>query len=182
MSKVYKYSEFLVETIHDTPETYIGVSLKKLEKRINKMFSGAEVEDGEVKRFGEKGDLDRKEEGEMSFIDLGLQKQSLQISKSKLYHRLKLQFSDEEFLYDMTFTVDLRDALPTNKEKDYSDKDVKKCQIKFKKYSLDDFELISGPLEETVEIEKIDEEYLIELKIKLDENDEEEEDFEIETE
>ena len=184
MSKVYKYSQYITETIHDTPETYIGIALKKLKKRIEKMFSNAEVEDGEVKRFGEKGDLDRKEKGEMSFMDLGLQLQTLEVSKySKLYDNVKLKFNDEEFLYDMTFTVDLRDALPKDKEKDYSDTDVKKCQVKFKKYSLEDFELVAGPLVKTVEIEKINEEYLIELKIELDETDEgEKEDFEIETE
>ena len=60
-------------------------------------------------------------------------------NQSRLYtiqtikYNVKLKFSDEEFLYDITFTVDLRDALPKDKEKDYSDKDVKKCQIKFKK-------------------------------------------------
>jgi hypothetical protein len=48
---------------------------------------------------------------------------------------------------------------------------------------LEDFELVAGPLVKTVEIEKINEEYLIELKIELDETDEgEKEDFEIETE
>lgn len=181
--KVYKYSEFITETIHDTPETYIHLALKKLKKRIEKMFTSTEVEDGEVKRFGEKEDLDRKEKGEMSFQDLGLQIQSLELSKySKLYDNVKLKFSDEEFLYDITFTIDLRDALPKDKEKDYSEEEVKKCQIKFKKYSLNDFELVAGPLVKTVEIDKIDEEYLIELKIELEESDESGEEFEIETE
>jgi hypothetical protein len=180
MSKVYKYSEFLVETIHGTPESYIRIKLRKLKERIEKMFSGAEVENGEVVRYGEKKDLDRKEKGEMSFIDLGLQKQSLQISKSKLYHRLKLQFSDEEFLYSITFTVDLKDAIPQSKEKDYSDEEIKKCQITFVKYDIDDFGIIAELPPETANIEDIDEEFLVKLKIKLDEGEKEE--FEIETE
>jgi hypothetical protein len=55
--------------------------------------------------------------------------------------------------------------------------------VKFKKYSLDDFELVAGPLVKTTEIDKIKEDYLIELKIELDESDEgEKEEFEIETE
>jgi hypothetical protein len=47
---------------------------------------------------------------------------------------------------------------------------------------LDNFELVAGPLVKTAELEKINEEYLIELKIELEESDEEGEDFEIETE
>lgn len=181
--KIYKYLEFIKENILDTPETYIHIALRKLKNRIEKMFSSVEVEDGEVKRYGEKQDLDRRESGEMTFQDLGLQLQSLELSKySKLYDNVKLKFSDEEFLYDITFTIDLRDALPKDKDKDYSDDEVKKCQIKFKKYSLDDFELVAGPLVKTVDIDKIDEEYLIELKIELEESDETGEDFEIETE
>jgi hypothetical protein len=183
IDRVYKYYEFITEAIHDTPETYIHLALKKLKKRLERMFTSTEVVDGEVKRFGEKEDLDRKEKGEMSFRDLGLQIQSLELSKySKLYDNVKLKFSDEEFLYDITFTIDLRDGLPKDKEKDYSDTEVKNCQIKFKKYSLNDFELVAGPLVKTIEIDKIDEEYLIELKIELEESDDSGEEFEIETE
>lgn len=183
-SKVYKYTEFILENMIDTPETYVHTALTKLKKRIENMFTAAEVENGEVKRFDQVEGEEKKVKGEMSFQDLGLQLQSLELSKySKAYDNVKLKFTDAEYLYDMTFTVDLRDALPQDKEKDFSDKDVKKCQVKFKKYSLDDFEMVAGPLVKTVEIDKIKEEYLIELKIELDESDEgEKEEFEIETE
>ena len=179
--KVYKYSEFIFENMIDTPETYIHTALKKLKKRIENMFTAAEVVDGEVKRFDQVEGEEKKQKGEMSFQDLGLQLQSLELSKySKSYDNVKLKFSDEEYLYDMTFTVDLKDALPKDKEKDFSDGDVKKCQVKFKKYSLDDFELVAGPLVKTAEIDKIKEDYLIELKIELDESDEgEKEEFEM---
>lgn len=182
--KVFKYSEFIFENIIDTPETYVHTALTKLKKRIERMFTSAEVENGEIKRFDQVEGEEKKEKGEISFRDLGLQLQSLELSKySKSYDNVKLKFSDEEYLYDMTFTVDLKDALPKDKEKDFSDKDVKQCQVKFKKYSLDDFELVAGPLVKTTEIDKIKEDYLIELKIELDESDEgEKEEFEIETE
>ena len=182
-NKVYKFLDFLKENNHDTPETYIQLALKKLKKRLEKMFSYAEIEDGEVVQYGEKQDLDRKEKGELSFKDLGLQLQSIESSKySKVYDNVKMKFSDEEFLYDITFTVDLKDAIPASKDKDYSDEEIKNCQIKFKKYSLDDFELVAGPLVKTAELMEIDEEYLIKLKIELEEESEEDEDFEIETE
>lgn len=182
-NKVYKYLEYLTETIHDTPETYVQTALKKLKKRVEKMFDYAEVVDGEVKRYSEVKDLERKESGEISFKDLGLQLQSSELSKySRVSDSLKVKFNDAEFLYDITFTIDLNDALPKSKEEDYSDTEIKKCQIKFKKYSLDEFELVGGPLVKTIDIEKIDEEYLIELKIELEESDESGEEFEIETE
>jgi hypothetical protein len=61
----------------------------------------------------------------LSFKDLGLQLQSLELSKySKIYDNVKLKFSDEEYLYDMTFTIDLKDAVPDEDDKDYSDKDI----------------------------------------------------------
>jgi hypothetical protein len=58
----------------------------------------------------------------------------------------------------------------------------KKCQIKFKKYDLDDFKLL-GQLVKTAKLDDINEEYLVNLKIELDdENKDTEEEFKIETE
>ena len=66
--------------------------------------------------------------------------------------------------------------------KDFSPDDVSKCYIKFKKYDIDTFDII-GQLTKNVEIKKIKEEFLINLKIELDEEyGEDEEGFEIETE
>ena len=97
--KIHKYSEFLVENNHDTPETYVQIALKKLKKRLEKMFSYAEIEDGEVVQYGEKQDLDRKEKGELSFKDLGLQLQSIESSKySKVYDNVKLKFKVWRFI------------------------------------------------------------------------------------
>ena len=68
----------------------------------------------------------------------------------------------------------------SNKE-DFEIDDIKKCYIKFKKYNLDTFE-IEGQLSKNVDIDDIDENFLIELKLELDEKfDNSEEEFEIET-
>ena len=65
------------------------------------------------------------------------------------------------------------------------------CDIKLKKYDLDTFEVIGqlpSPIDGDkseylkIEINKIDEDYLIDLKIELDGKSDEEEDFKIETE
>lgn len=179
--KIYTYVEYLKENIQDTPESYVEGALRKLENRLRNMFSTDKVEQGEVKRFGEINDKDRKEKGEMSFKDLGLELQSLEFSKySKVYDNVKMKFTDEKYLYDMTFTVDLKDAVPKDDTKDFSDKDIEKCQIRFKKYDQDDFKML-GQLIKTAKISDIDEEYLVDLKIEIDEDGVEEEEFEIQT-
>jgi hypothetical protein len=80
--------------------------------------------------------------------------------------------------------IDLKEALPKDPNKDFTMDDVKMCYIKFKKYSLltKDIELI-GQISKNVEIKKIDEEFIIDLKIELDDEfGDEEEKLEIETE
>lgn len=180
--KIYKYSEFINENIQDTPEAYVDSALRKLENRLRKMFETDKAENGEIKKYGEVVDKERKGKGEMSFKDLGLELQSLELSKySKVYDNVKLKFSDEKFLYDMTFTIDLKDAVPTDDTKDFTDSDIENCQIRFKKYDQDNFNLI-GNLIKTSKLSEIDEEYLIGLKIELDdENGGSEEEFKIET-
>lgn len=180
--KIYRYFEYLKENIQDTPETYVESALRKLENRLKNMFETDKVEGGEVKKYGEVKDKERKEKGEMSFKDLGLELQSLELSKySKVYDNVKMKFTDEKFLYDMTFTIDLKDAVPTDNTKDFSDKDIENCQIKFKKYDQDNFNIL-GQLTKTAKISDIDEEYLVNLKIEIDEDGGSEEEFEIETE
>jgi hypothetical protein len=182
--KIYKYSEFLNENLEDTPEQYVFNALSKLKNKLEKMFAHAEADkEGEIKRFGEP----EKKEGEggegMTFKDLGLQLQSLELSKySKIYDNIKMKFSDEKYLYDILFTIDLKDAVPEDEEKDFSDNDIENCYIKFKKYDADTFNLI-GQITKTVKLKDINEEMLINLKIELDdEYGGEEEEFSLETE
>jgi hypothetical protein len=59
--------------------------------------------------------------------------------------------------------------VPTDQTKDFSDKDIENCQVKFKKYSLDNFNL-EGQMNKTVKIADINEETMISLKIELDED------------
>ena len=119
----------------------------------------------------------------MSFVDLGIQLQSIELSKySKIYDNIKMKFSDEKYLYDIMFTIDLKDAVPKDTDKDFSDNDIKNCFIKFKKYDAETFDLI-GQITKTVKIKEIDENKLIDLKIELDDDyGDEGEEFEIETE
>ena len=180
--KIYKYSEFLKENMADTPEQYIVNVLTKLKTKIEKMFSHDTVENGEVKRFGELKSKERMDSGAMTFKDLGIELQSLELSKySKMYDNIKLIFSDSESRYDVSFTIDLKDAVNKDTEKDFSDDEIDKCFVKFKKYDADNFSLV-GQLTKTVKIKDVDEDLIIGLKIDLDkEYGVDEEEFEIQT-
>jgi hypothetical protein len=178
--RVYKYHEYLFETMNDVPEQYVANVFRKLKKKFEEMFAFDYIEGGEVKKFGEVRDKEDKKE-KMSLKDFNLELQSCEFSKySKIFDNLRVKFSDEQFLYDLLVTIDLKDAIPKDKEVDFSSSDIKECQLKFKKYDVDNFELI-GELTKTVEIEKIDEDLLVELKIEIDKDFGEKEEFEIET-
>jgi len=185
-SKVLKFREFrLNENILETPETYVENALHKLKSKFEKIFSTDKVEQGQIKKFDDKS---KEDSTKISFADFNLELQSIELSKySKIYDNLKLKFSDDQFLYDLTITIDLKDAVakPEQQEeggKDFSSDDIETCQMKFKKYDTDNFNLL-GEIIKTVKIKDVDEDMLVELKIKLDEEyGSEEEEFEIETE
>jgi hypothetical protein len=48
-----------------------------------------------------------------------------------------------------------------------SDKDIKSCFVKFKKYELENFTLV-GHISKNTEIDSIDEDFIVDLKIELD--------------
>lgn len=186
--KVSKFSEFIKEELlNDTPETYISSALSKLKRKIDLMFEESgefDEESGEKSIQKAKQDSKKKKE-KLTFKDLGMSLESSEISKySKLYDSLTVVFRDSDFMYHLIVMIDLKEALPKDPNKDFKISDIKMCYLKFKKYSLvgKDIELI-GQISKNVEIKKIDEEYIIDLKIELDEEfGDEEEKLEIETE
>lgn len=183
--KVRKFIEFINEELNDTPEEYVSITLSKLKKKIDKMFEFSEEESEEepksktITQAKEAG----KKKDKMTFKDLGVQLESSEISKySKMYDSLTVKFSDDSAFYTLIIMIDLKEALPKDPNQDFSDKEIKKCYIKFKKYDADVFDIL-GQITKNVEIEKIDEEFLINLKIEVDEEfGGEEEEFKIETE
>lgn len=183
--KIRKFIEFINEEFNDTPESYIETALKQLQKKIGKMFEdqidSEEIDDSEkpsLKKAKSKG-----KEKKLSFKDLGVQLESSEISKySKMYDSLTIKFSDANATYNMLLLIDLKDGMAKEPEKDFSFEDIESCFIKFKKYDLDTFEVI-GQMTKNVKIKDIDETFLVDLKIELDEKfGDEEEKLEIETE
>ena len=180
--KVYRFYEYLKENINDVPEQYVENVLRKLKTKFEKMFSFDYAEGGEIKKFGEVSKEEEKKE-KVSLKDFNLELQSCEFSKySKVFDNLRVKFSDDKYLYDLLVTIDLKDAVPTDATKDFTDDDIKTCQVKFKKYDIDTFELL-GEMAKTVDVKDVDEDLLVELKLDIDkEYGEEEEEFEIETE
>ena len=186
--KIRKFIEFINEEFNDTPETYIETALKSIKKKIDDMFDFQKEEGEEEEKPKEISVKAAKAEGKkkkesMSLKDLGVRLESSEISKySKQYDNLTVKFSDDEATYNLFIMIELKNAIPKDPEADFSIDDIEKCYIKFKKYDLDTFEVV-GQLSKNVPIKDIDEEFLINLKMELDENfDEGEEEFSIETE
>lgn len=201
--KIFKYIEFIKEDkFQDPPEEFIKTKLMKLKKKIDSFFddigeSGfvddpeSEEDSDEVSGKGvasmsdalKRGVKKKSSEDKLSFKDMNITLESSEISKySARFDSLKVIFSDDSNRYDLFITIPLSDAVVNNDEgNDFSDADLEECSIKFKKYT-DGVDLVGQVGPRTVKIDDIDEEFLVNLKIELDDEfSEEDEEFEIET-
>ena len=182
--KIIKFKDYIREdNVYDTPEEYINTALGKFKKKIESFFkkTGEENQTKNMSDALEKGK--KHKEKNLSLSELGVTLESSEISKfSSLYDNVTIKFSDPEFRYDLFITIPIDEGIPKDTQKNFDSKDIKKCFIKFKKYNISqDFELI-GQISKNVEIDKIDEEFLVNLKIELDDEfDDNEKELEIET-
>ena len=182
IKKFEMFKESINEDLtYDTPNQYILMALKKLQLKINKFFDYVPEKTGEL---GEPIKSPRSEDDDKSkitFKDLMVTIDDSEVSRySKTNDSLNITFSDSDYVYKLIILINIKEGIPEDKEKDFSFKDVKNCFIKLKKYDINTYEII-GEISKNSKISKIDEEFLIELKIELDENFNEEEEFEIET-
>lgn len=186
--KIIKYSDFINEAV-DTVENYSNSLLSVLKKRIDKMFDfqsepeeGSEEENMTVKKANI---ISKKDQNKPTFKEFGVRLDSSEISKKNT--NLTVKFSDDENTYSIFIKVDTSEvandiaAAASEDGKDFSIDDIKKCHITLKKYDINTFEVV-GQLDKNVEVKGLDEEYLINLKIELDDMFGEEEKLEIETE
>ena len=182
--KIRKFFQFINEELNDTPENYVAMALTKLKRDVDRMFD-YEVpdENSTEEKTPQQAKRDFKDKSKMSFKDLGLRLESNELSKySKLYDSLTVKFSDELATYALIIMIDLKEALPKDATKDFKISDIKKCYVKFKKYDINSFDII-GQISKNVEVKKLDEEFIIDLKLELDEEfGSDEEECEIETE
>ena len=183
--KIRKFYDFINEELmNDTPESYVETVLHQLKLKIDKMFEEQEEEPSEE---DEKSILqakkDSKKKNKMSFKDLGISLDSNEVSKySKLYDSLTVKFSDNlDSWYTLIIMIDIKEALPKDATKDFKVEDIKMAYVKFKKYDANTDDLV-GQISKNVEIKKIDEDFLVDLKIEIDDKFGDEEKLEIETE
>ena len=168
-----------VDLTYDTPSQYISVALKKLQSKINRIF---EYEPEKAGEMGEpiKSPKSKEKEDEITFRDLMINIDSSEISNySKSNDSLTVTFSDSNYVYKLIIIINLKEGIPTDKEKDFSFKDVKNCFLKLKKYDINSYDII-GELSKNVKISDIDEQFLIKLKMELDDDFSDEEEFKIE--
>jgi len=136
------------------------------------------------KKALEKGEEKSGKEGALTLSELGAKLESCEMSRySAQYDSLTVKFSDQEGWYNIFLTIPLKDVvedMQENEDGDYSDKDIKNCSIKFKKYNIDN-ELVGQLGPTNYKLSDIDEEFFVNLKIEVDEEYGEDEEFEIET-
>jgi len=183
--KISRFADFIKEELSDTPESYIEQALMQLKKKIDSMFEGEREEDSEEDERGSiaMAKSNAKDKSKMSFSDLGVTLDSSEVSKySKVNDSLTIRFTDAEATYSLIVIVEIKEGISKDPEKDFSFKDVENCFLKFKKYDLDTFEII-GQISKNAKIKDIDEEFLVDLKIELDDSfGDDEEELQIETE
>ena len=142
--KIVKFIEFIKEELmNDTPEQYVSTALSAIKKSVDKVFGESEDADREEIKKGKK---------QANFRDFGVRLESSEISKySKLNDSYTVKFSDDYATYSLIIIIELSEAMPKDKTKGFSYKDIKKCYVKFKKYDLDTFEIV-GQLDKNIGI------------------------------
>lgn len=153
---------------NDSPESYVISKLNNIKSKIDNMFdSDDEIKSTEVE--DDSREIQKKVNSEdiegISFKDLGMSLESSELSKNTKTHKnLTIKFSDVQFYYTLLFKIDLKQVVS---EEEMSTDKIKKCYIKFKKYKVDGFDLV-GEISKMIDISEIDEDFLVGLKIELD--------------
>lgn len=178
--EILNFSKFKLFENNDTPEGYIKSALIKIKSKIEKMFDGT-VNSDDIETFSDK----KAKSDDQNFSDLNLELQSCELSTySKTTDNVKAIYQDDKYRYDLTVSIDLKEAVPEDEDKKekFSDTDIKNCNVNFKAYSLDDFQLI-GKINKTIKISEIDQDLLIKLKIEIEDEfgNGDQEEFKIET-
>lgn len=186
--RIIKYTEFILETA--PIESYANDLLAQLKVKIQKMFDYQNQESTTDDDMTiQKARLSSKNKNKPTFEEYGLKVESLEMSTKN--NSLTLKFSDDECSYTLYLTVEAaevaNDIADNNGEdpkeaEDFKTEDIKKIRISFKKYSNDNVAEILGQIpERNVDPKEIDEEFIINLKLDVDEKYGDNDEFEIET-
>lgn len=148
VNKILKYIEFIKEEMTDTPETYIKGKLNQLKIAIDQLFSEEstgqeEDEKPETISKGKAKENSRKKKEKISMVDMGVVLNSSEISLySSTDDSLTVKYTDEEGVYDLLIMINIKDGIPKDPNGDFSEDDINKIYVKFKKYTIDDIDLV----------------------------------------
>jgi hypothetical protein len=182
--KIIKYTEFILEA-NDTIENYSNKLLVRLQNKIDNMFEYESQEgSGEDEMTIKKAKISSiKDKNKPTFKDFGIRKDSSELSTKN--NGLTVKFSDDENSYTIFIKVNTDSvaqdivAFPKEDNKDFGIDDIKKCIVFLRKTNIDTFKEIG--IDKTVDVKSLDEEYLINLMIELDDMFGDSEKLEIET-
>lgn len=185
--RIIKYTEFILETA--PIESYANDLLAQLKVKIQRMFDYQNKAEADDDMTIKKAKLSSKNKNKPTFEEYGLKVESLELSSKN--NSLTLKFSDDECSYTLYLSVEAsevaNDIADNNGDTpedadDFKTEDIKKVRISFKKYSNDNVAEILGQIpERNVDPKEIDEEFIINLKLDVDEKYGDSEEFEIET-
>ena len=148
VNKILKYIEFIKEEMTDTPETYIKGKLNQLKIAIDQLFdeeaTGTEEDEKpETISKGKARDNNRKKKQKLSMADMGVTLDSSEISVySQTDDTLTVKYSDQEGTYNLLISINIKDGISKDPNSDFSEDDINKIFVKFKKYGIDDIDLI----------------------------------------
>lgn len=166
--KITKFHEYIKETLNDTAEDYVEQALRDILDKINQMFPEDENEESEDELISfaqarKKGDEKAAAAKKINFKDYGAELIDANISRQSA--TLTVTIEEAEAWYKIYFMIDIKQAVPTGTE-DFDFEKIKDCRIKFVRYNNGD--KIDKKISETVPLKEIDEDKLIELKLKVD--------------
>jgi hypothetical protein len=155
-NKILKYYDFIKEELSDTPQSYIKNKLKQLQKAFNDLFED-ESENDEDSEFISIEDAKKNKKSDKKLSDLGVKMDSSEISLySQTDDSLTIKYSDDEASYTMIIFINIKEGL--EKGNNFSEDDIKKIDVKFKKY-LNDIDLI-GETRYSIDIDRKNGEFM----------------------
>jgi hypothetical protein len=167
--QIQKFREYLILE-GNTPEDYMSNLLNDIQVKLEPVFDTEKVKT--LKDFKN--------------VDLQLLNDPKVDNFAATARSLKYKFTDDgNTVYELTFTINLKDAINPKPDEDYKTSEIKKVHVGFKKYNTEgtSLNMVGQLMDRSVSPDQINPDFLIQLKLDLDEGktETEEEEFKIET-
>lgn len=150
-NKILRYFEFSkVNESNDTPESYVKGKLSEIKKEIEDLFEEVESSDEQPETISIEDAKNKSPKSKKKLT--GVELQSCEISLySQTDDNLTVKYSDVDGIYDLLFSINIKNSLPKDGT-NFSTDDIDKIFVKFKKYTTDDISLIGAPISYTFDM------------------------------